>query len=173
MLSLHVFPTHSLVIPSQPSLCPQRPRGSRQCLQGVLLAPGVRLSLLPSCFEASSQRPSGSAISPALPGGLLSPLHLALCSSSSLAWHPCLPLRHRSTLLWPSRVENPTDPGAPELVGKEGGAGESCPTCGGFCLSLSPPPRRVTCSPAIGFSFSPCPPSPRGLVDAGLFLANS
>lgn len=136
LLSLHVFPTHSLVIPSQHSLYPQRPRGSGQCLQGVLLAPEARLSTLPSCFEASSQCPSGSAVTPALPGSLLSPLHLTLCSSPSLAWHPCLLLRHRSTLLWPSCVENPTDPGAPDLVGKEGGVGESCPTCGGFCLIL-------------------------------------
>lgn len=79
-LSLHGFPTRSLVIPSQPSLCPPHPRGSRQGLQGILPALGVRLSLLPSCFEASSQRPSGSAVIPAVPGGLLSPLHLALCS---------------------------------------------------------------------------------------------
>lgn len=136
LLSLHVFPTHSLVISSQPSLCPQHPRGSCQGLQGVLPAPGVWLSLLPSCFEASS----GSATSPALTGGFLPPLHLALCSSTSLAWHPCFPLRHRSTQLWPSSVEIPMDLGEPDLVGKERGADESCLACGGSC----PQPRCIT-----------------------------
>lgn len=140
LLSLHVFPTHSLVIPSQPSLCRQRPRGSCQGLQGILLAPRVWLSLLPSCFEASSQHPSGNAISPAFTGGFLSPLHLALCSSASLAWHPHFPMRHWSTLLWPSSAENPMDLGELDLVGKERGASKSCPTCGGSC----PQPHCVT-----------------------------
>lgn len=77
----------------------------------------------PSCVKASSQRPSMSAVGPAL----CRPLHPTVCSSASLAWHPHFPPTPWSPLLRPSHVHSPTELGARDLVGAEGRAGESSP----------------------------------------------
>lgn len=74
------FPTHSLMIPSQPSLCPQRPGDSCQGLQGLFLAPGVRRSFLPFLLQGFFPAPFWKRHHPG------SPWQLAVPSPS------CLPL---------------------------------------------------------------------------------